>query len=151
MTASVRRRRSKTLATWMAMLLGPLGAHRFYLAGLRDPWGWLYLPPTLLGLYGVQRARSLGQDDMIAWALIPLLGLSVTAAMVSALVYGLMPDERWNARYNAGLTPRSSSWLAVFGVVVALAVGSSVLVATIAFSGQRYFEYQIEEGLKISR
>jgi len=30
-------------------------------------------------------------------------------------------------------------------------VGATVLMSTIAFSGQRYFEYQIEEGRKISQ
>ena len=49
------KHRSKTLATWLAFLTGSLGLHRFYLHGLRDAWGWLHLPPTLLGLYGVSR------------------------------------------------------------------------------------------------
>jgi len=30
-------------------------------------------------------------------------------------------------------------------------VGAGVLMATIAFSGQRYFEYQIDEARKISQ
>ena len=33
------RPRSKTLATWAALLGGSLGLHRFYLYGLRDRWG----------------------------------------------------------------------------------------------------------------
>ena len=40
---------SKTLATWIALLGGSLGLHRFYLHGLRDRWGWLHPLPTLLG------------------------------------------------------------------------------------------------------
>ncbi len=36
-------------------------------------------------------------------------------------------------------------------VVIALMVGTGVLMASIAFSFQRYFEVQVEEGLKISQ
>ena len=58
--------KSKTLATWIALIGGSLGLHRFYLHGFRDPWGWLFPLPTLVGLYGVQRMRLLGQDDRLA-------------------------------------------------------------------------------------
>ena len=44
--------KNKTLATWLALLLGPLGMHRFYLYGWRDTLGWLMIVPTLLGLNG---------------------------------------------------------------------------------------------------
>ena len=44
--------------------------------------------------------RELGADDRLAWVLIPLLGLTLAAAMLSAIVYGLTPDENWNARFN---------------------------------------------------
>ena len=71
-------RRSKTLATWLALLGGTLGLHRFYLHGWRDQLGWLHPLPTLLGLVGVQRMRALGQDDRLAWLLIPLLGLMLS-------------------------------------------------------------------------
>jgi len=143
--------RSKTLATWLAFVAGSLGLHRFYLHGLRDAWGWLHVPPTLLGLYGVERMLELGQDDRLAWALIPLLGLALAASMLAAIVYGLTPDDRWNARYNAGAAARPSGWLVVFGVVGAVFVGATVLIATIAFSGQRYFESQVEAGRQLSQ
>lgn len=146
--------RSKTLTTWLAVLAGALGVHRFYLNGLRDPWGWLFVPPTLAGLVGVQRMDVLGQDDRLAWLLIPLLGLSVSAAMLSAIVYGLMPDERWNTRFNPGLPARSTGWGPVLGVITALLLGGIALMGSIAFSGQKFFEWQLEQqadGQKISR
>jgi hypothetical protein len=37
------------------------------------------------------------------------------------------------------------------GVIVALMLGAGVLIATIAFSGQRFFEYQVDEARKISQ
>lgn len=137
--------RSKTLTTWLAFVGGCLGLHRFYLRGVRDAWGWLHWPPTLLGAWGVSRMLELGQDDRLAWVLIPLLGLSVSAGMLAAIVHGLTPDEPWDATYNAAAAPsRPSGWLAIFGVLGALSVGATVLIATIAFSGQRYFESQVD-------
>lgn len=134
--------KSKTLATWIALVGGPLGLHRFYLHGFKDVWGWLLPWPTLLGTLGVLRMRELGQDDRLAWVLIPLLGLVLSATMLSAIVYGLTPDEKWNARHNPQDPPHVSGWGVVIGVIVALMLGAGVLMATIAFSAQRFFEYQ---------
>jgi len=143
--------RSKTLATWIAVLGGALGLHRFYLHGIRDPWGWLHAPPALAGLYGVQRMNELGQDDKLAWALIPLLGFTLAAAMLAAIVYGLTPDEKWDARHNPGSAVHDTRWAPIFGVIVALMLGAAALMASVAFSGQRYFEWQVEEGRELSQ
>ena len=51
--------KSKTLATWIAIIGGAFGLHRFYLHGARDIVGWLYPLPSLVGLYGVQRTLDL--------------------------------------------------------------------------------------------
>ena len=42
-------------------------------------------------------------------------------------------------------------WGPVFGVIVALMLGAAALMASVAFSGQRYFEWQVEEGRKLSQ
>ncbi|RZL00477.1 MAG: hypothetical protein EOP36_15435 [Rubrivivax sp.] len=147
--------KSKTLATWVALIGGPLGLHRFYLHGFGDLWGWLHPIPTLVGALGLQRVAELGQDDKLSWVLIPILGFMVAYTMLQAIVYGLMADDKWHARFNPTLrgdpTAPASGWPTVIGVVVALLLGATVLMATIAFSGQRYFEYQVDEALKISQ
>jgi hypothetical protein len=140
----VKHYRSKTLATWIAVLGGTMGLHRFYLHGFRDLPGWLHPLPTLMGLVGVQRMRALGQDDRLAWLLIPILGLMISAAMLMAIVYGLTPDEKWDERYNPGLPAHATGWAPVLGVIAALLLGASVLMGTVAFSGQRFFEWQLE-------
>ncbi len=136
--------KSKTLATWIALVGGSVGLHRFYLHGFRDVLGWLLVVPTMVGLYGVQRMRHLGLDDRLAWVLIPLLGATLSIAMLSAIVVGLTPAERWAARFDPGGAPQPMNWATVIGVVAALIVGGIVLMATIAFSAQHYFEYRAE-------
>ncbi len=134
--------KSKTLSTWLALAFGSLGAHRFYLYGRRDLLAWLHPVPTLVGLVGAVRMQNLGQDDHAAWLLIPLLGLMLTVGMLAALVYGLMPDEKWAARFNPGAPVRPTGWGPVLGVVLALLMGGTVLMGTLAFGGQMFFEYQ---------
>jgi len=134
--------KSKAVATWLALLLGAFGLHRFYLYGLRDRFAWLFALPTLVGLQGVQRMAEFGQDDRLAWLLIPFLGLSVAAALLGGIVYGLTPDERWNQRHNPGHPEARSGWAAIIGVILCLLIGGTVTMATIAFSAQRYFEAQ---------
>ena len=140
MTAAVTPR-SKTVATWLALAGGALGLHRFYLQGWGDRWGWLVWPPTLLGAWGALRMRALGQDDQLAWVLIPLLGLTLFGALLTAVVYGLTPRERWQARHDPRGATRPWPWLDVIGALVAGAIGAIVLIATIAFVAQRSFEY----------
>ncbi|HYF17541.1 MAG TPA: hypothetical protein VEA40_06700 [Ramlibacter sp.] len=147
--------KNKTLAAWLAFLGGPLGLHRFYLHGLGDLLGWALPIPTALGLYGLQRARQFGIDDQASWVLVPLLGFTIAGCALTAIVYGLMDKARWNARFNPGSDPEASPghtrWATVFAVVASLLVGTTVLMASVVYSFQRYFEYQVEEGRKISQ
>ena len=152
--------RSKTLATWLAVVGGSLGLHHFYLHGLRSRVGWLYPLPTLVGLAGVVRMRNLGVDDRIAWALIPWLGLTISVGMLCAIVYGLTTDAKW-ARLHAGdpalpvvratreqdedSPPPGivhTGWAPVLGVILALMIGGGVLMGTIAFTVEKAFDMQ---------
>ncbi|MBC7438346.1 MAG: hypothetical protein H7332_20000 [Bdellovibrionales bacterium] len=147
--------KNKTLAAWLAFVGGPIGLHRFYLFGLGDLWGWLLPIPTAIGLYGIERVQANGLDDQVSWVLIPLLGFTIAACALQAIVYGLTPTEKWNARFNPfeprEAAPGQTHWLTIGAVVFSLLIGTTVLMASIAFSFQRYFEYQIEEAHKISR
>ena len=141
--------KNKTMAVWLTLLVGPLGLHRLYLHKRFDAVSWLQLLPTLVGAYGVLRAREIGMDDHMSWVLIPWIGLSAAASSLTAIVYGLMESEKWNARFNPRCSPDAaagaSGWLTIGGVVVALLLGATVLLSSLAFSFQRYFEYQAED------
>ena len=103
--------KQKTLATWLAFLFGAFGAHWFYL-NQRRAWLYLFLFP-----------------------------LSFFAGCIDALRLGLMSDERWNQSFNPTLpedTPQSN-WLTVVGVGLALAIGVTVMMASLAVLFQWYF------------
>ncbi|GGH58473.1 hypothetical protein GCM10010975_19130 [Comamonas phosphati] len=152
---SPARSKNKTVAAWLAFLGGPLGLHRFYLHGLGDWLGWLLPVPTALGVYGMERVQQLGQDDQLSWMLIPLLGFTIAACALCAILYGLTDGRAWNRRYNPALAEDAAAgqtrWATIFAVALALMIGATVLMASIAYSFQHYFEYQVEEARKISQ
>ena len=147
--------KNKTIAAWLTFFGGPLGLHRFYLYGMGDLLGWMLPIPTALGLYGIERVQQMGLDDHWSWVLIPLLGFTIAGCALRAILYGLATPERWNARFNptapADAKPGQTHWLTIGAIVVSLMIGTAVLMASLAFSFQRYFEYQIEEARKISQ
>ena len=140
--------RNKTIALWLTLVGGPFGLHRIYLRGRYDSVSLALTTATLLGCYGVYRARSLGVDDQISWLLIPFLGFTLAGCALNAILVGLMACEPWNARFNPSSLPNSTQGetgiLAVVGLATALFVGTTVLMATLAFSFQHYFEYQVQ-------
>jgi len=147
--------KNKTLATWLALLGGPLGLHRFYLYGLTDLLGWFLPIPTALGIYGIERVQRYGVDDQWSWVLLPLLGFTIAGCALTAIVYGLTTREKWNVRFNRSAAEDApaggTNWFTIIAVVMSLMFGAGTLMASIVFSFQHYFEYQIEEGRKISQ
>ena len=146
--------KNKTIAAFLALIFGQLGLHRLYLFGLKDHWIWVHPVMASLGWWGVYRARHFGQDDQLAWVLIPLLGFTLAANAFIVLYYGLMSSEKWNAKHNPDhleSTAGNTHWLTIGAVVVALLFGAVTLMSSLAFCFQRYFEYQVEEARKISQ
>jgi hypothetical protein len=144
--------KNKTWATWLSFLLGPVGLHRFYMFGLRDSWGWLMTILTFLGLYGFERAETMGLDDPLSWFLLPILGLTIAASALNALYWGLMSAENWNQRFNTQADPQDAAgrtnWLTVFALVLSMLVGTTAMLSSLAYGFQRYFESQISEADK---
>ncbi|QXZ10030.1 TM2 domain-containing protein [Comamonas sp. Y33R10-2] len=154
-TTARSRSKNKTLAAWLAFVGGPLGLHRFYLYGMGDWLGWLLPIPTALGIYGIERIQQLGQDDQLSWILIPLFGFTIAGCALRAILYGLMDKPVWNARFNpsaaADATAGQTQWTTIFAIALSLLFGATVLMASIAYSFQHYFEYQVQEARKISQ
>jgi len=140
--------KSKTLAAWLSLVLGPVGGHRFYLFGWNDLIGWLLPIPTALGVYGFERVKLYGLDDVMSWWLLPLFGFTVAATCLNAIVYGLMRPEPWNQRFNPELPADHpcgrTRWATIGAIVIGLMVGTVALLSGLAYSIQRYFEYTTE-------
>ena len=133
--------RSQDVATWLAVLGGSLGLHRFYLHGARDalglaaPAGRRWSAPTASGA-----CAQLGIDDRSAACSSRCSARCSRRRMLAAIVYGLTPDERWARALRRRRRRAAPAGRPYIGVVVALAVGATALMATIAFAAQRYFE-----------
>ena len=120
--------KNKTLATLLALLFGSMGLHRFYLYGRRDVWGWVHLATLPLSALLV-----LGNPDTpLIFSAAPLV-LSVLAGFLETLVIGVTPDEKWDARHNAGSGRQSDTrWPVPLMLVLGLGAGATALIAAIA-------------------
>jgi hypothetical protein len=131
----------KGIAAWLALLLGSLGAHRMYLFGYGDRWAWLHPLPTLLALVALRSIENI-DSPQLTWAL-PLFGLMLAWGCLNAILIGLTADEPWNARHNPAEPAPPSRWAPVLAAVAGLLLGGAALMASIAFSAQRYFELSL--------
>ena len=66
-------------------------------------------------------------------------------------MFGLTSATDWNQRHNPKLAADAdcgaTHWFTVGALLVSLLIGTTILMATLAFSFQRYFEYQAEDSL----
>jgi hypothetical protein len=124
------RHYDKTLTTLLATLFGGIGLHRFYLHGRRDGFGWLHLASLPASIVAI----SLFSHSPPLFAGI-LLVLSVLSGLLEALVIGLTPDEKWDARYNQHSGKKTEShWVLALILVITLALGATAVIALLARS-----------------
>ena len=113
---STKAGKSKTTATLLALFLGGLGVHRFYLGKW---WGIFYL--------------------LFCWTLIP--GVIAT---VEAIVFALTDDAKWDAKYNEGRASQSGSGaVLVLALIVGLFVVISFIGILAAIALPAYQEYSV--------
>ena len=126
----------KALAALLASLTGALGLNRLYLG--QKLW-WLPLAVTLIALPLLIGVKNWYQTPAFFVLMVPVI-----AGFIQALIIALMPDERFDARFNAGQARRNDSgWDAVLVAVTTLAGGATVLMTTIALLTQTYFEHAL--------
>lgn len=130
------RFRHKALSALLAFLAGGLGLHRLYL-GLRL-W-WLPLAVTAATIPLLVGVRNWYQSPAFFVLMVP-----VVAGFIHALVLALTPDEKFDARFNAGASRQNDSgWDAVLVAIVTLMVGTTVLMTTLVLLFQTYFEHAL--------
>jgi hypothetical protein len=120
--------KNKTLATFLAFFGGFSGLHRFYLGGPTDALGWLHalsVPATgLLMLSNPELPMLINSAPLV---------MSMLAASIETFVLGLMPDEKWDARYNPDSSRRSDSrWPIAVMMVLNLFYGATLLLTVLA-------------------
>lgn len=123
-TAAVHHR-SKVTAAWLACLFGVLGAHWWYM-GRRYAWVVTLFSLSLL---------TLAFFSAVWWNNPAFLLLIIPTAdgVIEAVVFALMDDKKFDARYN----PRSSQatrtgWHAVLVAIFSTLMGGTVLIFGIA-------------------
>lgn len=123
-----KQHKNKTLATFLALVLGGFGVHRFYLRGSLDKIGLLHVCsiPVAGLVYG------LAPEANVFFKVLPLV-VSYIAGFIEALVLGLTPDEKFDAAYNAGSGKASDSrWILAVLLVTTMMVGAVAVIGTIA-------------------
>ena len=129
--------RHKALAALLASLTGALGLNRLYLG---QPLWWLPLGVTLIAVPLIAGVENWYQTPAFFVLMVP-----VVAGFIQALFIALMPDERFDARFNPTQIRRNhSGWDAVLVAIATLFVGAVVLMTTIALLTQTYFEYALK-------
>lgn len=120
--------KNKTAAALLALMMGFGGVHRVYLRGARDKWALLHMA----GVLAVPLVSLLAPQANMFYKFLPMI-VSYLAGLLEGLVIGLMPDEKFDARYNAASGRRSdSNWPLALILVASVMVGATGLIATIA-------------------
>jgi len=95
--------KNKTTAALLALFLGGLGIHRFYLGKW---WGLFYL--------------------LLCWTGIPGL-----IALIEGIVFACTDQQKWDAKYNKGLSSTASNATTAI-IVVAAVFGSIAIIGVLA-------------------
>lgn len=120
--------KNKTFATFLAVILGAVGAHRFYLRGSLDKLGLIHVAslPVAGMIYGLAP-----QADWF-YKILPIL-VSAVAGFLEALVIGLTSDEKFDAAFNPKSDKKSdSSWILAVLLVLTMMIGAIALIFTMA-------------------
>lgn len=123
-----RAHKNKTFATLLASVFGGVGAHRFYLNGKRDFWGWAHFATLPLSVLAIASGSAR------PWLFLGMFFvISVLAGFLEALVIGLTPDEKWDARHNPASGKTSNSgWPVILLIIVTMFAGLTALIGVIA-------------------
>lgn len=133
--APVPRQRSKLIAGLLAFLLGGLGLHRLYLG---SPRWWIYAAWLIAGMaiYGAIGTRT------TAWIIVVAL-MPVWAGFGESMAFCVMPDNRWDARFNPADPGHSrTGWACVLLAILVLLVGTTIVITAIIVGTQFYYEGQ---------
>ena len=120
--------KNKSFATFLALTLGAVGAHRFYLRGSVDRLGLMHVASVpIAGL-----VFGLAPEADWFYKILPIL-VSAIAGYLQALIIGLTSDEKFDAAFNACSGKKTDShWILALMLVVTMMGGTGVLIWTMS-------------------
>jgi len=132
--------RNKTVAVLLAATVGALGLHRFYLEGRTSRRGYAYAAGFLVLLAAgfavalrLNPAFGLNLPYDIFVPSILLAAIPIVAAFLDAIYLGLMPDRRFDERFNTGASRTNhSGGIVVALVALSLGIGSTLMTMVLA-------------------
>ncbi len=128
--AVTTKHKNKTLTTLLAVFFGGVGAHRFYLCGAKDFWAWNYVVAFILFLSAIFLAQS---PHSLTISMLALFPVSIFAGWIEAVVIGLTPDAKWDARHNAYSQKKSASgWPLILLLVLTFGLGFTTFILCVA-------------------
>lgn len=120
--------KNKSFATFLAMLAGGVGAHRFYLRGSLDKIGLMHV--ASLPIAGLVIGLAPQANEF--YKFLPVL-LSFLVGYLETLILGVMPDEKFDAAYNPASGRKSdTSWVIALLLVGTMLLGTTALISTLA-------------------
>ena len=124
------KHKNKTLTALLAVFLGGVGAHRFYLYGSKDFLAWNYVMAFILFASAVFLAQS---PHTLMISILALFPVSIFAGWIEAIVTGLTPDAKWDAKHNVGSQKESASgWPLIVLLVLTFALGFTTFIFCVA-------------------
>ena len=144
--------RSKLIFSALGLFLPGTGFNCFYLLGIKSFWGWIQFASLIAGILGFMLLNTSPESSAAAWVLIVLGFIALEASWLTTIVFGLRPDEKWDAQFNANSGQKSSSgWLVILCVIASLMIGAAILMIGLAIAFEQHFLSQFEAAKKISQ
>jgi hypothetical protein len=136
----------------LGLLFPGTGFNVFYLKGLGSPWAWLQMVSLFAGILGWKLLAASDMSSALGWILAAAGFISMEASLLTTIVFGLRPDEKWDAEFNANSGQKSASgWLVILCVIASLMIGAAVLMIGLAIAFEQHFLSQFEAAKKISQ
>lgn len=145
---------SKLIFCALGLFLPGSGFNCFYLHGLKSFWAWVQLLALLGGLAGLGLLKAEHFHSAPGWVLLTFGFIAIEASWLTTIVFGLRPDEKWDAQFNPGIeeTRRTrSGWPVILTVIFSLVFGAGVMMTFLAISFEQFFISQIYEAKKLSQ
>lgn len=146
--------RSKLIFCALGLLIPGTGLNCFYLQGIKSFWAWVQLAALVSGILGLSLLMIGTEAGFAAWLLLIFGFISLEASWLSTIVFGLRPDEKWDAQFNANCASNQTTktgWPVIITVILSLIIGVGVMMSFLAIGFEQFFIYQLQEAKKLSQ